>query len=71
LKTRLAKHIIVKEVKLPQGKKDLNELTKEEFDKCIQEASNSQSDSSYNIKNKAAQTLHDKIKKYNLKKENF
>jgi hypothetical protein len=49
----------------------LNELTKEEFDKCIQEASNSQSDSSYNIKNNAAQRLHDKIKKYNLKKENF
>jgi hypothetical protein len=70
LKTRLAKHIIVKEVKLPQGKKDLNELTKEEFDKCIQEATNSQSDSSYNIKNNAAK-LHDKIKKYNLKKENF
>jgi DNA primase len=71
LKTRLAKHIIVKEVRLPQGKKDLNELTKEEFDNCIREASNSQSDSSYNIKNNAAQTLHDKIKKYNLKKENF
>ena len=71
LKTRLAKHIIVKEVRLPQGKKDLNELTKEEFDNCIREASNSQSDSLYNIKNNAAQTLHDKIKKYNLKKENF
>ena len=27
-------------------------LTKEEFDNCIQEASNSQSDSLYNIKNK-------------------
>lgn len=71
LKTRLAKHILVREVKLPKGKKDLNELTKEEFDKCIQEASNSQISSLYNIKNNAAKTLRDKITKYNLKKENF
>lgn len=41
LKTKLAKHIIVHDVQLPFGKKDLNELTKEEFDACMKKASNS------------------------------
>lgn len=41
LRLRLAKHIIVHEVQLPKGKKDLNELTKDEFEACMQKAANS------------------------------
>ena len=70
LKYLLSNRIIVKEVELPQGKKDINELTKVEFECCMKKAMNSSLDVSYNIKNMAT-ILHDKIKKYNLKKENF
>jgi hypothetical protein len=70
LKFKLSDRIIVKEVELPQGKKDINDLSKEEFDACMQKALNSSIETSYNIKNKAT-LLRDKIKKYNLKKENF
>lgn len=41
VKKGLDKRIITVDVKLPKGKKDINELTKEEFDQIIQEASNS------------------------------
>ena len=70
LKYLLSNRIIVKEVELPPGKKDINDLSKEEFDSCMQKAFNSSLETSYNIENKATK-LRDKIKKYNLKKENF
>lgn len=40
LKKKLDKRIILIEVQLPQGKKDLNELSKEELDKIIKKAAN-------------------------------
>lgn len=40
LKKKLDKRIIIIEVQLPQGKKDLNELSKEELDKIIKKAAN-------------------------------
>ena len=42
LKAKLRDHILVVEVKLPTGKKDLNDLTREEFSRVIEAASNSQ-----------------------------
>lgn len=71
LRTKLDKRILIKEVKLPQGKKDINDCSREEFIECMQKAINSDQSASYNIKNNATKLLHDKIKKYNLKKENF
>ena len=69
LKTRLRSGIVVREVQLPKGRKDLNELTREEFNACLQKAMNSQEIKSYNIK--GVKSLQDKIKKYNLNiKEN-
>ena len=41
LKNKLDKRILIVEVQLPAGKKDLNELSKEELDKIIKKASNS------------------------------
>lgn len=41
LKNKLDKRILLVEVQLPTGKKDLNELSKEELDKIIKKASNS------------------------------
>jgi DNA primase len=41
LKRNLDKRIILIELKLPNGKKDINDLSKEELDKIIREASNS------------------------------
>ena len=41
LKNKLDKRILIVEVQLPAGKKDLNDLTKEELDKIIRKASNS------------------------------
>jgi DNA primase len=41
LKNKLDKRILIVEVQLPNGKKDLNDLTKEELDKIIKKASNS------------------------------
>lgn len=41
LKTKLDNRIITVDVKLPKGKKDINDLTKEEFETCIKNASNS------------------------------
>jgi len=41
LKRKLTKRIIIVETKFPDGKKDINDLTKPEFDKIIQEARNS------------------------------
>ena len=41
LKARLSDRFILVDVKLPKGKKDINDLTKEEFMSCIQKASNS------------------------------
>lgn len=41
LKTRLNSRFILIDVKLPKGKKDINDLTKEEFETCIKNASNS------------------------------
>ena len=41
LKNKLDKRILLIEVQLPTGKKDLNELSKEELDKIIKKASNS------------------------------
>jgi hypothetical protein len=41
LKKKLNKRILIVEVQLPAGKKDLNDLTKEELDKIIKKASNS------------------------------
>ena len=38
LKTRLDKRILVVEVRIPQGKKDINDLTKEEFINAIENA---------------------------------
>lgn len=40
LKHKLNKRILVYEVKIPDGKKDLNDLTKEEFDNCLKLAIN-------------------------------
>ena len=41
LKSRLSDRFILVDVQLPKGKKDINDLTKEEFLACIQKASNS------------------------------
>ena len=41
LKSKLDKRILIVEVQLPAGKKDLNDLNKEELDKIIKNASNS------------------------------
>lgn len=38
VKRQVAKRILLIDVKLPVGKKDINELTKEEFDLCIKQA---------------------------------
>lgn len=51
LRDHLDGSIVVIEVKFPPGKKDINELSKEEFIKSIQEATNSTFEISYNIKN--------------------
>lgn len=40
LKKKLTKRIIVVETKFPEGRKDLNDLTKEELDRIIEEARN-------------------------------
>lgn len=40
LKRKLDKRIILVEVELPSGKKDLNELSKEELDNCIKNSKN-------------------------------
>ena len=69
IKRSLDKRILIKEVQLPPGRKDINECSKEEFVACMQKAINSNGSISYNIKNTAAGQLHDKLKKYNLKKE--
>lgn len=67
LRRTLGSHILLVDVQLPTGKKDLNDLTKEEFDLMMQQAFNSSLSTSYNIKvTNAAQKLHDKIKKYKL-----
>jgi len=41
LKRKLTKRIIIVDVKIPEGKKDINDLSKEEFTRIIQEAANS------------------------------
>lgn len=40
LKSRIAKRILVKEIQLPAGKKDINELSYEEFITCVNIAKN-------------------------------
>ena len=59
LRSRLDKHIIISEVTLPRGRKDMNECSKEEFDKSIQQAANSSIEVSYNIKNLVAKLPRD------------
>jgi DNA primase len=41
LRSKLSNRIILVDVKLPKGKKDINDLTKDEFLSCMQKASNS------------------------------
>lgn len=41
LKSMLDKRILTVDVKIPAGKKDINDLSKEEFEKCIKDAQNS------------------------------
>ena len=59
LRSKLDKHIIISEVTLPRGRKDMNECSKEEFDRSIQQAANSSIEVSYNIKNLVAKLPRD------------
>lgn len=59
LKARLNKRIIVKELILPQHRKDINECTKEEFYTCLAKAQNSVIETSYNIKSLLAKMPND------------